>query len=163
MYEESGSDVDYLEDSLKVENKTNSKEDNYTNMDGEKEGKQADLLRSKITRYDHNIPKKGENEKALVTKKMELSHLGKNIFIGDSAATSNMTSKKIGVYNLVPINGSVMIRNGKSISCTHKGKLDIICKHKDGSIARETWDVKIVPELNHDLFSFTKAIKMDGR
>ena len=78
-----------------------------------------------------------------------------------------MTSNKMGVYNLVPINGSVMIGNGKSISCTHKGKLDVICKHKDGSIAREAWDVKIVPELNHDLFSFTKAMKdgwqMNGR
>ena len=98
---------------------------------------------------------------------MELSHLGKNIFIGDSAATSHMTSSKMGVYNLVPINGSVMIGNGKNISCTHKGKLDVVCKHKDGSIARETWDVKIVPELNHDLFSFKKAMKdgwqMNGR
>ena len=60
-----------------------------------------------------------------------------------------------------------MIGNGKSISCTHKGKLDVICKHKDGSIARETCDEKIVPELNHDLFSFTKAMKngwqMNGR
>ena len=26
-------------------------------------------------------------------------------------------------------------------------------------MARETWEVKIVPELNHDLFSFTKAMK----
>ena len=49
VYEESGSDVDYIEDSLKGENKKNSKEVNYTNMDVEKEGKQADLLRSKIT------------------------------------------------------------------------------------------------------------------
>ena len=95
-------------------------------------------------------------------KEMELSHLGKNSFIGDSAATSHMTSIKMGVYNLVPINGSVMIGNGKSISCTHKGKLDVICKHKDGSIARKTWDVKIVPELNHDLFSFTNAMN-EGR
>ena len=39
VYEESGSDVDYIEDSLKGENKKNLKEDNYTNMDGEKEGK----------------------------------------------------------------------------------------------------------------------------
>ena len=100
-------------------------------------------------------------------KEMELLHLGKNIFIGDSAATSHMTSNKMGVYNLTPIKGSVMIGNGKSISCTHKRKSDVICKHKDGSIARETWDVKIVPELNHDLFSFTKAMKdgwqMNGR
>ena len=168
LYEESGSDVDYIEDSLKGENKKNSKEDNYTNMDVEKEGKQANLLRSKITRYDHDIPRnKEENENALVTNEMELSHLGKNIFIGDSAATRHMTSSKMGVYNLVPINGSAMIGNGKSISCTHNKKLDVICKHKDGSIARETWDVKIVPELNHDLSSFTKAMKdgwqMNGR
>ena len=34
-------------------------------------------------------------------------------------------------------------------------------------MARETWDVIIVPQLNHDLLSFTKAIKegweMNGR
>ena len=34
-------------------------------------------------------------------------------------------------------------------------------------MARETWDVKIVPQLKHDLFSFTKAMKegwqMNGR
>ena len=162
VYEESGSDVDYIEDSLKGENKKNSKEDNYTNMDEKKEGRQADLLKLKTTRYHHDIPrKKAENEKALVSKEMALSNLAKNIFRGDSAATSHMTCNKTGVYNLAPINGSVMIGNGKSISCTHKGKLDVICNHKDGSIARETWDVKIVPELNHDLFSFTKAMK-DG-
>ena len=70
-----------------------------------------------------------------------------------------MTSNKMGVYNLIPINGSVMIGNGQSISCTHKGQLDVICKHKDGSMAKETWDVKIVPQLNHDLVSFTKSMK----
>ena len=47
-YKESGIDVDYIEDSLKGENKKNPKEDDYTNMDEETEGKQADLLRSKI-------------------------------------------------------------------------------------------------------------------
>ena len=52
-----------------------------------------------------------------------------------------------------------MIGNGESISCTHKGKLDVVCKHKDGSTAKHTWEVKIVPQLNHDLFSVTKAMK----
>ena len=98
---------------------------------------------------------------------MTLSNIGNDIFIGDSAATSHMTNKKTGVYNLTSIRGSVMIGNGESISCTHKGKLDVICKHRDGSMARETWDVKIVPQLNHDLFSFTKAMmegwQMNGR
>ena len=98
---------------------------------------------------------------------MTLSNLGKNIFIGDSAATSHMTSNTVGVYNLIPINGSVMIGNGQSISYTHKEELDVICKHKDGSMAKEMWDVKIVLQLNHVLFSFTKAMKegwqMNGR
>ena len=95
---------------------------------------------------------------------MTLSNLGKNILLGDSAATSHMTSNKMGVYILIR---SVMIGNGQSIIWTHKGKLDVICKHKDGSMANETWDVKIVPQLNHDLFSFIKAMKegwqMNGR
>ena len=65
MYEESGSDVDYIEDSLKGENKKNSKEDNYTNMDEKKEGKQADLLRLRITRYDHDISRKKEKTRKL--------------------------------------------------------------------------------------------------
>ena len=81
--------------------------------------------------------KKGENENALVMNEMELSHLGENIFIGYSAATSHMTSNKMGVYNLVPIDGSVMIGNGKSISCTHKGKLDVLCKHNDRGLMIE--------------------------
>ena len=137
-------------------------------MDEEKEGKQADLLNKEKTQNHHNIlRKRGGNEKALVTKEMALSNLGENIFIDDSAATSRMTSNKLGVYNLVPINRSVMIGNGQSISCTHKGKLDVICKHKDESMTRETWDVKIVPQLNHVLFIFTKAMKegwqMNGR
>ena len=98
---------------------------------------------------------------------MTLSSIGSDIFIGDSAATSHMTNNKTGVYDLIPIRGSVMIGNGESISCTHKGKLDVICKHKDASTAKQTWEVKIVPELNHYLLSFTKAMKegwqMNGR
>ena len=43
VYKESGSDIDYIEDSLRGENKKNSKEENYTNMDEKKEGKQANL------------------------------------------------------------------------------------------------------------------------
>ena len=62
----------------------------------------------------------------------------KNIYIGDSAATSHMTSRKLGVYDLVPINGSVMIGNGEEHQLHPQGKLDVICKHKDGSMARET-------------------------
>ena len=168
IYGETGNDSEHIEDFPKGKNKKNSKEHKYTKRDKKKEGKRADLLKLETTRYHHDIPRDmGENEIALVTKEMGLNYLEKNIFIGDSAATSHMTNRKMGVYDLVPINGLVMIGNGKSISCTHKGKMDVICKHKDGSLAKETWEVKNVPELNHDLFSFTKAMKdgwqMNGR
>ena len=168
IYRETGNDYKHIEDFPKGKNKKNSKEHKYTKKDKNKEGKPADLQKLETTRYHHDMSRNmGENETALVTNEMGLNYLEKNIFIGDSAATSHMTNRKMGVYDLVPINGSVMIGNGKSISCTHKGKMDVICKHKDGSLAKETWEVKIVPELSHDLFSFTKAMKdgwqMNGR
>ena len=47
--EESGSATDNIKDSLKGENKKNSKQENYTNMDEKKEGKRADLVNMKIT------------------------------------------------------------------------------------------------------------------
>ena len=104
------------------ENKQNAKESSYTNMDEGKKGKQANLLNDETPRNHHEIPrKKGKMRKLRSPSKMALSNLGKNILIGDSSTTSHMTSNNMGVYNLVPINGSVMIGNGQSISCTHKG------------------------------------------
>ena len=80
IYGESDSDVNYIEDFLKGEEKRNSKEHDYANMDLEKEGKQAGLQELNTMQYHHDIPrKKGENEKALVTKEMGLGFLEKNI------------------------------------------------------------------------------------
>ena len=81
IYGESDSDVNYIEDFLKGEEKRSSKEHDYTNMDLEKEVKQADLQELNITQYRHDIPrKKCENEKALVTKEMGLGFL-ENTFL----------------------------------------------------------------------------------
>ena len=44
LYKESGSDNENIEDIVKGKNKKNLKENGYTNMDEEKEGKQANLL-----------------------------------------------------------------------------------------------------------------------
>ena len=78
IYGESDSDVNHIEDFSKGEDKKNSKEYDYTNMDLEKEGKQANPEELNITRYRHDIPrKKGENEKALVTKEMGLGFFEK--------------------------------------------------------------------------------------
>ena len=81
IYRESDSDVNYIEDFSKGEDKKNSKEYDYINMDVKKEGKQADLQKTNIMRYHHDITrKKDENEKALVTKEMGLGFLEKKLF-----------------------------------------------------------------------------------
>ena len=56
LYEESRSDNDNIEDSLKGENEKNSKKEDYTNIDEKKEGKRADLLDKETPGYHHDIP-----------------------------------------------------------------------------------------------------------
>ena len=98
---------------------------------------------------------------------MQVQKLEKGIFTGDSAATSHMTSEMTGLYNLQKTASSVMIGNRQNIRCTHKGLLDVICIQRDGSAAKDTWEIMVVPQLDHDLFSFTSAMKngwqMNGR
>ena len=126
----------------------------------EEEGEHAKPKNIKKTQYGHeHRSQNNEYDQVLVSNEMTFSSIGNDIFIGDSGGTSHMTKDKTSLYDFTPIRGSVMIGNGESISCTHKVKLDVICKHKDGSTARQTWDVMIVPQLNYDLFSFTKAMK----
>ena len=62
IYGESDSDVNYIEDFSKGEEKRNSKEYDYANMDLEKEGKQADLQELNITRYHHDISTDDQRE-----------------------------------------------------------------------------------------------------
>ena len=69
IYGESGSDVNHIEDLLKGEDKKNSKEYDYSNMDVKKEGKQANLQESKIMRYHHDIPRKKVKMRKLWSRK----------------------------------------------------------------------------------------------
>ena len=82
IYRETGNDSEHIEDFPKGKNKKNSKEHKYTKRDKKKEGKRADPLKSKITRYHHDIPRnKGENEIALATKEMGLNYLEKTFLL----------------------------------------------------------------------------------
>ena len=69
IYGESDSDINYIEDFSKGEDKRNSKEYDYANMDLEKEGKQADPEELNITRYRHNIPRKKVKMRKLWSRK----------------------------------------------------------------------------------------------
>ena len=89
-------------------------------------------------------------EDQMMTRILHLKHMkqgyktGKGIFIGDSAATSHMTSDPTRLYNVEEISGSVIIGNGQNIRCTHEGLFDVVCIQITGSTARDTWEIKLV-------------------
>ena len=89
-------------------------------------------------------------ELAYQVNEMQVQKLEEGNFIGDFAATSHMTSDMTGLYNLQKISSSVMIGNGQNIRCTHKGMLAVICVQRHGSTAKDTWEIEVVPQLNHD-------------
>ena len=77
-YKESGSDNENVEDIVKGENKKNLKEKSYTNMDEDKEGKQANLMNKEKPRNHHNIPRKKEKMRKLWSpRKWHCQTLGK--------------------------------------------------------------------------------------
>ena len=81
LYEESGSDNRNIEEIVKGENKKNSKERSYTNMDEGKEGKQANLLLKEKPRNCHDIPrKKGEMRKLWSPRKWPCKTWGKTFY-----------------------------------------------------------------------------------
>ena len=49
---------------------------------------------------DTKIPETKSEELAYIMNEMQVQKLEKGIFIGDSAATSHMTSDMTGLYNL---------------------------------------------------------------
>ena len=69
IYGESDSDVNHIEDFSKGEDKKNSKEYDYANMDLEKEGKQADPEELNITRYRHDITREKVKMRKLWSRK----------------------------------------------------------------------------------------------
>ena len=78
LYEESGSDNDNIEDSVKGENKKNLKEKDYTNIEEKKEGQRANLLNKEKPRYHHNIPRKKEKMRKIWSpRKWHCQTLGK--------------------------------------------------------------------------------------
>ena len=78
LYKESGSDNKNIEEIVKGQNKKNSKDGSYTNMDERKEGKQADLLNKEKLRTHHDIPRKrGEMRKPWSPRKWPCQTWGK--------------------------------------------------------------------------------------
>ena len=81
-----------------------------------------------------------------------------HIWIGDSGASSHLTNDNQWMYQIQPIQGSVMVVNGHKIHLESRELLDVTFIQRDGSIVSKTIKVKLSPDLNQKQFSFTAAL-----
>ena len=86
----------------------------------------------------------------------------KNIWIGDTGASTHMTNSDIGMYDWKPINDSIKVGNGTTVRGLKIGKLKVNVVQSNGKISTLVLsNVKYVPELWCNLFSITAAIDKD--
>ena len=80
------------------------------------------------------------------------------LWIGDSGASSHMTNKICHVYDRHDDQSTVNIADGHNLDVHCSGKIDVTFLHLDGTYSHKTLQVKVVPKLQHDLFSFVRCM-----
>ena len=78
-----------------------------------------------------------------------------NTWLCDSGATCHLMNDPTGVYDIIEIYETAIIGDGNGLKITKKGKLYVIVKQNNGSTCDLTLDVKVVPEVAHQLLSHT--------
>ena len=111
--------------------------------------------------------KKGETAQATVTTSAEVVlmstgniKIDKDVWLGDSAATSHMVNSTEGMYEMKDSNVKVTIGDGKCMTATKTGKLKLCVEQKNGIKKTVVLsNVNYIPGLWHNLFSLSAAIK----
>ena len=98
-----------------------------------KEQEHVMLTLEDILSQDQDVQVQQDEVAELVYDKLE-----EGVWIGDSGATSHMTNNAKGMYDLIPVDAKVIVGNGKGVKITHRGKLDVVIKQKDGSESKMT-------------------------
>jgi hypothetical protein len=84
---------------------------------------------------------------------------GRNTWLGDTAASTHMGISDEGMSDVVAINQTIMIGNGKTLMATKMGTLHWTVFQADGSsLDIVLKDYKYVPDLHVNLFSITKSL-----
>ena len=129
---------------------------NYCHKKGHKENE----CRKKISE-SANVARETENkddDDHVMVVDHALYAGNKNIWIGDTGATSHMTNNDFGMFDCSTTTSSVFVGNGKALKASKIGKLKLQ-NVVDGKITSFTLkDVLYVPELSGNLFSLTKGI-----
>ena len=86
--------------------------------------------------------------------------LDQDMWLGDSGASYHRTNNLKGMVDLKTIDSKITIGNGKQLTSTKMGNKRVTVIHKNGTKTNVTLtNVKYVPELWVNLFSFTTAMK----
>jgi len=83
-----------------------------------------------------------------------------NVWVGDSGATSHITNDDTGLYDVQVIDNPITVGDGREVTATKIGKLDMFVKQKDGKSTKVVMqEVQFVPDFQFKLFSLTAAMK----
>ena len=63
----------------------------------------------------------------------------------------HLTNDSTGVYDIIKINEMEIIGDGNGLKIINKGRLDMKVVQNDGSTCNLTLDVKVMPEVAHQL------------
>ena len=98
------------------------------------------------------------DEIVLIGSDQEMSQ--KDMWIGDSGATSHMVCHDVGMFGCKPSNQQVIVGDGRSVKVLKTGNLKVIFQKRKGEkneVLLE--DVKFIPSLKVNLFSILVALK----
>ena len=70
-----------------------------------------------------------------------------------------LTNGPTGVYDIIEINETAIIGDGNWLKITKEGKLNVKVEQNNGSTWDLTFDVKVTPEVAHQLLSLTMSMQ----
>ena len=111
------------------------------------------------------LKKKLEKENANVTQEREVvlnicenNASKEEIWLGDSGASSHMTFCDTHMYDIKPIQQTIIVGNGSTMTATKIGNLKMIATQKNGKEVTFTLNnVKFVPGLHRNLLSIGRS------
>ena len=121
-------------------------------------------MQDQILRYPHHVDKKPKMvrsysalEQVLLDSESERASTnfdgeGDDIYIGDSGASSHLTNDKRWMYDIQPVQGSVIVANDHKMKLECKGLLDVTFVQRDCTKVNKTLRVRYSPDLQQNLF-----------
>ena len=100
-----------------------------------------------------------QEHKLMADMLKKYNKLEENTWLCDSGTTCHLMNDPTGMYDIIKINETAIIGNGNGLEITKKGKLNVKVEQNDGSTCDLTFEVKVMPEVAHQLLSLTMLMQ----